>query len=310
VISGVAAYFTACSNDNATQPELTDNAYIQQVLDAGNTQPEGTLMSNENAELNDGMAVGDNDGGGLNPIDSIKRWGRKVVNVNVNYSITDLGDTVKSVLVTRTITGYYIIRGWAGGVRDSVNKPYTEVFTRTVVFKRIDRTPHPRLNWALYQITMANGKTTMPQVGTDQIVMNNISVYVNGSPTPNYSFNGPDFTQNVFTTMWFGGNGIPNFHPGDQLRVVVSLNSNQPDTDYVAWHWARNTFGFHRVPFTLTSSQPNGDRTYEKTFTLYSQHRLGVFNAYISANTHKSLWDDNPSLFSSVTAGTVYKITQ
>lgn len=311
IMAGMTAYFSACSdNSTTTASNTTDNGYITSVLDGGNTQPEGTLMSSENSDLNDGMATGDNDNGPMNPIDSLKKWGRKVANVNVNYSITDIGDTLKSVLVTRTISGYYIIRGYAGGNPDSVNKPYTEVFTRTIVFKRIKRTADPRLNWALYQVSMANGKTTSPQVGTDQIKMNNISIYVNGASTPAYSFNGPDFTQNIFTTVWFGGNGIPEFHPGESIKIVVSLNSNQPDTDYVAWHWARNTFGFHRIPFALTSSNGNGDRTYTKTFNIYSSHKLGVFNGYISANTHKSLWDDNQSLFSSTTVGTPYKITQ
>ena len=154
-----------------------------------------------------------------------------------------------------------------------------------------------------------NGKTTTPQVGTDQITMNSISVYEGTNSTPSYIFNGPDFTQNIFTTIWTGGSGIPSFTRGEQVRVVVNLTSNQPETDYVAWHWARNTYGLHRTPFTLTSSN-GGNRTYERTFNIHASHKIGVFGGYISANTHNSLWDDNPSLFSSTTAGVIYKIVQ
>jgi hypothetical protein len=308
-MAGITTYFAACNNSVTTTP-MTDNEYLTSVINGGNDQPESPLFANETADLNDSGAVADQDGG-MNPIDSLKRWGRKVIGVNINVSITDYGDTVKAVQVTRTITGVFIIRGYAGGQMDSVNKPYTEVLKRTLQFKRIARiADDPRRNWKIYKVSMLDGQTTSPQVGKSQITINNVSVYVNNSPTPTYSLNGPDFTQNIFTTMYFGGSGIPGFNRGDNIRVVVSLNSNQTDTDYVAWHWVRNFFGFHRVPFVLTSSNLNGDRTYEKTFTIFANHKLGVFNGYISANTHKSLWDDNPSLFSSTTIGTPYKVLQ
>lgn len=305
--AALSSYFAACG-DNSTTSYMSDNDYLQSVISGGNSQSESNVTSTESDNLNNGIAVPDDDNGMLSPIDSLKRWGRVVTGVNVNYNVTDFGDTVKSVLVTRTITGYYVIRAYAGGLPDSVNKPYTEVFTRTVSFKRINSKPDPRLNWALYQVSMANGKTTTPQVGTAQITINSINVY-DANNNLLYTFNGPDFTQNIFTTLWFGGNGIPNFTRGEQIRVVVNLTSNQTETDYVAWHWARNTYGLHRTPFTLTSS--NGtNRTYERTFNIHGSHKLGVFGGYISANTHKSLWDDDPSLFSSTTAGVVYKILQ
>jgi hypothetical protein len=310
ITAGLTIYFAACNNNSVTNDNQTDDEYLRQVVTTGPSSISGAednLMSNESTDIDDGGAVGDN-GSGMSPIDSLKRWGRKVLTVNVNITITNYGDTVKAVQVTRTITGVFIIRGYSGGVPDSVNKPYTEVFTRTLEFKRVARTEHPRLNWRVYKVSMVDGQTTSPQTGKDQIKINNISVYVNGGLTPAYSFNGPDFSQNIFTTMYFGGTGIPKFRAGDQVRVVVTLNSNQPDTDYVAWHWARNSFGFHRVPFVLTSSPILPDRTYEKTFNIFTNHPLGVFNGYISANTRQSLWDDNPALFSSTTAGTPYII--
>lgn len=311
LMAGFTAYFAACNSDSVTSTTVSDDDFIKGVVTGqySDGAQESPILSTESSDLDDGGAVADQDGG-MNPIDSLKRWGRHVLNVDVNVQITNYGDSVKSALVTRTITGVYIIRGYAGGVMDSVNKPYTEVLKRTIDFKRINTTSDPRRNWRLYHVSMVDGQTTSPQVGKSQITINNISVYVNNSPTPTYSLNGPDFTANIFTTMYFGGSGIPAFNRGDNVRIVVSLNSNQPDTDYVAWHWVRNTFGFHRVPFTLTSSNPNGDRTYEKIITIFSNHKLGVFNGYISANTHKSLWDDNPSLFSSTTIGAPYKVLQ
>jgi len=139
--------------------------------------------------------------------------------------------------------------------------------------------------------------------------MDKIEVYVNGVLKTTYM--GPDFTQNVFITKRFGGTGIPEVYINDQVKLVVYAYSTQSETDIVAWHWARNTFGFHREPFALTSSTPSGsgwNRTYEKTFTIYSDHKGGVFNGFISASTHKSLYDDTLSEFASDLVGTAYRV--
>src|SRR5438552_2989897 len=111
IAAGVTIYFAAC-NDNSTTTAETDNGYLTSVVTSGPYNVSGeedNLMSNESTDIDDGGAVGDN-GSGDNPIDSLKRWGRKVLSVNVNVSITDYGDTLKAVQVTRTITGVYIIR--------------------------------------------------------------------------------------------------------------------------------------------------------------------------------------------------------
>lgn len=311
LMAGISIYFAACGDSSVTSDNITDDGYINEIVGSGvgsNHQEEGDLMTNESTDIDDGGAVSDVDGSD-SPIDSLKRWGRKVTGKVVNVSITNFGDTLKEVAVTRTITGVFIIRGYAGGVMDSVNKPYTEVFTRNLSIKRIARTEHPRMNWKVYQVSMVNAKTTTPQVGTDQITINKVDVYVNSSATPTYTFTGPDFSLYKFTTKYFGGDGIPKFNNGDQARVVVTLNSNQVEEDYVAWHWARNGFGFHRIPFTMTSNI-SGLRTYEKTFNIYGNHIHGVFNGFISANTRKSLFDDDPSLFSSTTVGTPYRVGQ
>ncbi len=307
VIAFISIYMSAC-NGNSVSTTETDNGYLTSVVNAGvgsgNTE-EGDLMTSESSDLDDGGAVSDN--GNNDPISNLQKWGRKVLNVDVNVSITDQGDTLKNVLVTRTITGNYIIIGTVNGQVQTITKPYTEVLTRTLVFKRIARTPYPHYNWKLYQISMVNGKTTSPQVGTDNITINSIAVLVNGVPT--YTFQGPDFTQNIFTTKYFGGTGIPRIDRNTQVTLIVTLNSNQSDTDYVAWHWCRNTFGFHRIPFVLIS-QNGQTKVYQKTFNIYANHNIGVFNGFISANTHSSLFDSNPALFSSTTVGTVYRVTQ
>jgi hypothetical protein len=313
-ISVFTIYLAGCSDSNNVSPgNQTDDQYLQQIVSAGtgsnNQQPED-LMSNEANDLDNSGAVPDNEnGGGDTPIDTLKKWGRRITNVNVNLQISNEGDTIKDVNVTRTITGNYYIVGIVSGQQDTIVKPYVEVLKRTVSFKRIARTTQVSFNWKLYKISILNGGTVQPQNSDQYIEMQQAQVYVNGNLK--YTFTGPDFTQNIFTTERFGGAGIPEVNIGDHVTIVISTYSAQSEQDIVAWHWARNTFGFHRVPFVMTSQTPNGagwNRTYEKTFTIYPQHRIGVFNGYISASTHKSLYDNSPVEFSSDEIGVPYKV--
>ena len=157
----------------------TDDQYIQEVVTTGvnsNQQDDEDLMSNESYDLDDGGAVG---GNGDTPIDSLIRWGRRVTGVNVNVNITSEGDSLKIAHITRTITGNFIIVGMVGGVQQTITKPYTEVLKRDAIFKRIAHTPRPRFNWKLYKVSMLDGETTTPQVGSDYVQMNKVEVYIN-----------------------------------------------------------------------------------------------------------------------------------
>lgn len=317
LIAGMFMWYFGGCNESISTNEETDDGFLKEVVQSGtgsqNTEDDD-LMSSERTDLDDGGAIG-----GDTPIDSLIKWGRRITGVSVTVTITNEGDSLKNVSVTRTITGNYIIVGMVNNQRDSIVKPYTEVLRRTGVFKRVANSPRPRLNWKVYKISMVDGQTTTPQVGSDYVRMNEIDVYLNG--TLAYTFMGPDFTQNIFTTKRFGGDGIPRIHLNDNVRLVVKTYSTQSETDIVAWHWARNTFGFHREPFALTSSTPNGsgwDRVYEKSFTVNNQvfedhlnacgHHEGIFNGFISASTHKSLYDDSPAEFASDLAGAPYRI--
>lgn len=313
IFSLFSLYLISGCNETPVEDTQTDDQFLKQVVTNGvnsNNQEEDDLMAGEKTDLDDGGPV-DNGGGYDTPIDSLLKWGRKVLNVNINVNITSEGDSLKNVSVTRTINGNFIIVGYVNGVVDTVVKPYTEVIHRTAVFKRIAYTPRPMYNWKLYKVSMADGGTTAPQNSNDYIQMQKIDVYVNGSLT--YTFNGPDFSQNIFVTKRFGGDGIPKFHFGQEVRVVVTAISQMSEPDIVAWHWARNAFGFHRVPFVMTSSIPNPGgsgylRTYEKTYMIYAGHIYGVFNGFISASTRKSLYDDSPAEFASDLVGTPYRI--
>lgn len=302
-------------NDITGPSSLTDDDYLKNIVSTGydnDLQNEDNLLAQDFNDLNDGGAVWDDDNNpGNSPLDSLKRWGRKIISVNLNLNITPSGDTLRNVVIARTINGVFIIIGWKNGQIDSVTKPYTEVLKRNATFKRIAYTSHPMYNWRLYKISMLDGETTQPQTGSSKIQILKIEFYQNNNLL--YTFNGPDFSnQNIFLTKRFGGNGIPVLDRNVPLYVKVYTKSFEQKADIVAWHWARNTFGFHRVPFTLLSQTGGSgyyERVYGKYVAAYGMHLLGVFNGYISASTYESLWDDEVNKFASSIAGIPYRVT-
>jgi hypothetical protein len=312
----VTVYISGCDNNSTEPAAMTDNEYVQYVISSGfdnNYNNEDNLMSQEYYDLNNGGPVFDNDGGlNMNPVDSLYKWGRRITGVNRNYNVTDQGDTIKNVLITTTFTGNYIILGYVNGTLDTIIKSYTEVLKRNAVFKRIARTKYPRQNWRLYQVSAFDGETTQPQAGSSQVQITKVEIYKNGSQTPAYTFNGPDYTGTAFLTKYFGGTGIPQLDRNDQVQVKIYTTSQLAAVDYVAFHWAKNTYGLHRIPFALESQNGNGPfyRVYSKSFNIYGAHMLGAFNAYFSASTHESLFDDNPGKFSSDMVGIPFKVTR
>ncbi|MCE1166413.1 MAG: hypothetical protein LWX07_13525, partial [Bacteroidetes bacterium] len=301
----VSLYITGCDRNPTETSEMTDNEYIQSIVNSGydnNITNEDNLMSQEYNDLNDGGPLFDNDGSINNsPVDSLYKWGRRITGINRDFNISNSGDTLKTVTVTTTFTGNYIILGYVNGVLDTIIKPYTEVLARNAIFKRVNNSSHPRLNWRLYQISPFDGQTTQPQNGSSQVQITKIEFYVNNASTPTYTLNGPDFTSTYFTTKYFGGSGIPVLDRNDQVKVKIYTTSQLAPADYVAFHWAKNTYGFHRIPFELESQTGSGPyyRVYSKTFGIYGHHMIGAFNAYFSASTHESLYDSDISKFAS-----------
>jgi hypothetical protein len=306
-------YMSACG-DNSVSDNQTDDEFITEVVTNGYSNPnaeDDDLFKAESSDFEDGGAVGDIDGMDT-PIDSLMKWGRIVTGSSATVTITTEGDSLKNADITRTITGNYVIVGVVGGVVDTIFKPYTQVFHRTAVFKRVGNNPRPRHNWRLYKVSMVDGHTTSPQNSDSYVQMQQIQVYVNGTLT--YTFAGPDFTQNIFITKHpnWNGAGIPEVNAGDQVRFVVTTYSTQSEQDIVAWHWGKRNFGFHREPFVMTSETPSGSgwtRTYDKTITINgATHHRGRFNGFISASTRKSLYDDSPAEFASDAVGTPYRV--
>ncbi|MBS1518122.1 MAG: hypothetical protein JSS91_08535 [Bacteroidetes bacterium] len=312
VLAGLAFLISSCS-ENSTEPSFqTDDDYIRSIAAgssfSSNADDDDNLFFTDDMDFESDGAVYNNEGI-ASPLDSILKWGRRITGKNINVNITTIGDTLKNATVTKTLSGNFIIIGYSSGILDTTVKPFTQEQKRTITFRRVNRKSNPGMNWRVYQYSAIDGETKTPQTGKDNIVMNKVEYYKNNNLV--LTLNGPDFTANIFTSRYFGNNTLIDVSRGDQIKIKVYLTSNQNDTDIVAYHWARNSFGFHREPFVMTSQVPNGnnfDRTYEKTFNIYPNHRFGMHNGYISSNTRSSLFDNNTSLFSSTFMGLPYRV--
>lgn len=307
-------YLSGCNNDPVNPPtSSTDDEYLQsealQQSYSSDDDDDDNLLASEVLDFDASGAVEDEGG---SPFDSLTKWGRRIgaSSISVNFVLNT--DTLKTLEVKRVISGNFIVIGYIGLTIDSVSKPFTQEQRRLVTFKRIGRNPnHPRLNWRLYEYSAVDGQTTAPQLGKSNITISKIEFSKNDG-TLLLELNGPDFTSNIFKAKrFFNADGILKVNRNDNVKCRITLRSNQSDTDYVAFHWARNTFGFYRVPFKMVSEVQNGgtyERVYEKTFTVYNNHRRGIFNGYLSANTRLSLWSPDVNLFSSTYAGFAYRI--
>lgn len=316
LVSGImllGLFLYGCQESPVTSVEQTDDEYLQSTAlqTAFSTDPddEDNLMYTEVDDFESEGAIEDYPG--APQLDSIYRWGQRITNVNINTNIANLGDTAKQVQVTRTVTGELIILyyGSGSGSLDTAVKPFTREQKRFVTFKKISNHPNPRFRWRVYELSAVDGQTTSPMLGKNNIVMNKVEIYKNG--TLELTLNGPDFTVNTFLTRLYGGEGILKLRTGDMVNVKVYLNSNQADKDIVLFHWPGNSFGFHRVRFEMTSETPNGlgwDRVFERNFEIFNAHRLGVFNGYISASIRSTLFDADPSKLSSTYMGLRYRI--
>ncbi len=310
----LSLYISGCNKDNVTEPAAqSDDEYLSSTAIntafSSNSDDDDNLFANEVSDFDSQGPTMNNDNGIETPIDSLLRWGRRITNVNVSTNITAVGDSLKNVLVTRSITGDFIIIGYVNGSLDSTVKPFTQDQKRLVIFKRMGRRQNPRFNWRVFQYSAIDGETKTPQIGKDNIIINKVEFYKNNNLV--LTLNGPDFTSNIFNARFFGGNALYEANRGDQIRTKVYLTSNQSDTDIVAYHWERNSFGFHRERFVMTSQIPNGsgfDRTYEKAFEIYPHHPQGMHNGFISADTRSSLFNNSTSLFSSTYMGLPYRV--
>ena len=217
------------------------------------------------------------------------RVGQKMRLVNRTLSI-DVQDTIAYGTLTKTFEGTLLIAASydsnATEPDTLIQKSFTAVVTRNLIFKKINNTPFPRRNWILAAISLPEGGTQSPNI---DITM--MSIFL-----PNGDTLTIDSPNNYYLRRgWGWWHNIPILGYEDSVKVRVELFSNYQEDDFVTLTWGANRWIKHRVKrlFELVSSTPNCsgyDKVYEQTFRAHQWP--GFYHAIINAMPRQVVLDD------------------
>ncbi|MBI1803321.1 MAG: hypothetical protein HY033_04890 [Ignavibacteriae bacterium] len=301
---GMTIVFLGCTKDNPvnTPGQMNDEQALTQQVTSVDSVAE--FSSSDEATIDDnGLRDPDYEGlakeasidiGSIRSVagDSIYpvRWGRHIKwdQVVRDYNVVMLGDTGALVTIVKTMPGeFWVGLGYRG--RDTVvidtiiRKPFTEIVTRKVQFKRIARTDDPRRNWVPVAITLVQGKTQ----GTAGFSISSLSIFVQhiDGPLPVQS----DITDPLntwFQLGWRHGT-IPIFDVGDSVKVRVTIMSGDDSNEVVVLrHGIAGTSllrGRTRMRLvSVSGSAGNYTRVYERTFRAALPWR-SIFAARLNA---------------------------
>lgn len=217
------------------------------------------------------------------------RVGQKMRLVNRTLSI-DFQDTVAYGTLTKTFEGILMIAASydSNAIEPDtiINKSFTAIVTRNLIFRKIAHTPYPRKNWILAAISLPEGGTQSPNIDIQEM-----NIFL-----PNGDTLSIDAPNNCYLKRgWGWWHKIPILGHGDSVKVRVKLYSAFEEDDFVSLTWGANRWIKHRVKklFELVSSTPNGngfDKVYEQTFRTHQWP--GFYHAIINALPQQVILDD------------------
>lgn len=198
------------------------------------------------------------------------KWGRRIFwdHVTRAYTVTISGDTLATVLVTKSLPGAFWV-GWGIRSLDTVyvdtiiKKPFVETVERKILFRRIGRHEEAMRNWVPVAITMVRG--TSGGVNAFTVVSMEVSESIGGFDT---TITDPLATW--FRLGWFHGS-IPILPVRDSVTVRVTLHSSDNDPELVYLRHSIDGSGTVRrralMPLvSATGSTGDYTRVYERTF--------------------------------------------
>jgi hypothetical protein len=223
------------------------------------------------------------------------RVGHKVRLVNRDFNVDIVGDTAYATS-TRTYEGVlYISATYTSGetVPDTViEKPFTSIITRNIIFVRVDSTIFPYRNWKIAAISLPEGGVLSSNIDIKKLTLflpDGETLVIN-SPNDYY------LTRN--NIGWVHGwlRNFPLVPRGDSVLVQVELFSAYADTDFVTLTYGADKMGHHRAKrrFGLVSSVPSGngyERVYEQTFR--TNQWPGFYHAIVNAFPKQVIYDDS-----------------
>lgn len=261
----------------------------------------------------------------------------KIDSRDMNLELTVDGDTAYGVS-TKTFTGTLFIAasydefvpGDTAVVDTVIEKPFTTVVTRNIIFEKVAETGDQTKDWKIISISLPEGGT-----GSDNIYITKLTVtlpegdvlevtspndyYLSRNPNDRMGNRGNDGPGGPRGNMGHGGHGnhggpkddkgdprgsfdgnfmgqFPEIAAGEPVQFTVELESAYTDTDYVALSFGGDKFGKHKAKrkFELVSSVSNG-ATYTKVYQGEFEPRNihGFFHAIIHAIPYHVVHDDS-----------------
>ena len=224
------------------------------------------------------------------------RWGRIITGVNRSVTVNLLpGDSIAIARVTKTITGDFKIRALNGtGDTVVITKPFTDQSTRNVMFKRVRREPvRYWLNWLPVATSLVDGGTVGQSSSIDLV---RLAMYLPGGDSVVVTDPNRFWLRYRWTYLYNAADSdVPEFTPGQRVRLQAKLTSAAADTDMVVLRFGVRGLQRARVRMRLTAEQfdpATGKyvRTYEIPF--YTHAHTGFFHAGVDAMTRGTIFDD------------------
>jgi len=289
--------FTIGCQDSVVEPEETEPATDQEALQK--IADDDSSLSSFDEAFNDEDLMDFGLGKVQVPIYPF-RVGHRVHLVNRNLDIDIQGDTAYAML-TSTYEGVLLIAAsydtGAATPDTLIQKPFTTVVTRNLIFVKIGNSNRPLHNWKLAAVSLPEGG-----VLSDNIDIRRLTVFL-----PNGDTLTIDSPNNYYLSRhhgWFGWfRDIPVIPKHDSVRVRVEIFSAYEEEDFVTITFGKNRFGGERLKrrFDLISSTPAAggyDKVFEQTFK--TRGHGGFFHAVINAFPQQVIFDDSTPVESSM----------
>ena len=220
------------------------------------------------------------------------RVGQKMRRVSKEYEVNEVGDTAY-VKVIKTFEGILYIKASYSppdsntqAVDTLIEKPFSTVITRNLIFAKKNIGDLPLKNWRLIAVSLPGGGTL-----TDNINITKLTItFANGDQMVITSPNDYYLTRGL--PIW---KQIPMVARYERVMLEVEVTSAYADTDFVTLTYGGNRHGLHRAKkkFELVSSVQNGS-VYNKLYQQkYTTHQFpGYFHAIINAFPRQVIYDD------------------
>ena len=285
LLLGLIVVFFGCQDEMVIEPvdtePTTDQGALEKIVDEDSALSSFDYNYNEDGPM-DFLGKVDTE---IYPF----RVGHKMRLVNRNLNI-NIQDTIAYGTLTKTFEGILFIAATydPNGIEPDtiIEKPFTAVVTRNIIFKKINNTPFPMRNWIIAAISLPEGGTQSPNID-----LMKLTIFL-----PNGDTIQVDSPNDYYVSWRFGWwRQIPILHRGESVMLRVELYSAYEEEDFVTLTYGANRFHKHRAKklFELVSSTPSGngwEKVYEQTYTTHQFP--GFYHAVINAMPRQVVFDD------------------